>query len=72
MSATNLVTNLDNRSSGNGIQPCNDALGNFATYESCFVTTDVQLSMTGMQYVLGIDHKESYFQHAVLLVQDLY
>ena len=37
--ATNLITNLDNRSSGTELLPLVDLLGTEANHESCFKTT---------------------------------
>ena len=46
-SATNLITNLQSRTSGNNMSPFIDSLGNTANFESCFKTTDAELSADG-------------------------
>ena len=38
--ATNLITNLDNRTSGNEFRPLIDNDSNRASYDSCFKTTN--------------------------------
>ena len=45
--ATNLITNLENRTSGNNIKPLIDWESNEASYESCYKTTNVELGPLG-------------------------
>ena len=40
--------------------------------QSCFVTTNEQLSADNHQFILGLDLQSSYFQHAIVLVHDFY
>ena len=70
--ATNLITNLDSRSSGNGLEPLVDLGGNRAAYQPCFKTTHVELGPNGHMHVLGFDLSETVFMHAILLVQDFF
>jgi len=70
--ATNLITNLDSRSSGNNNRPLIDVFGNRATYQPCFKTTNVELGPEGHIQVLGFDLSETVFMHAILLVQDFF
>ena len=53
--ATNLITNLDSRSSGNNLKPLIDLSGNRAAYQPCFKTTHVELGPDGHIQVLGFD-----------------
>ena len=66
--ATNLITNLDSRSSGNNLKPLIDLSGNRAAYQPCFKTTHVELGPKGHMHVLGFDLSETVFMHAILLV----
>ena len=70
--ATNLITNLDSRSSGNNLKPLIDLSGNRAAYQPCFKTTHVELGPEGHIQILGFDLSETVFMHAILLVQDLF
>ena len=40
-SATNLITNLQSRTSGNNLKPIIDSSVGVASYESCYKTSDV-------------------------------
>ena len=40
-SATNLITNLQSRTSGNDLKPIINSSGGVASYESCYKTSDV-------------------------------
>ena len=53
--ATNLITNLESRTSGNNKFPFIDSLGNKANFKSCFKTTDAELSADGDKMVITID-----------------
>ena len=70
--ATNLITNFTSRTAGNNDNPLIDWAGNKATWNSCFKTGAAQLSVEGNKLVINVDLKKSYFQHAVLVVQDLF
>lgn len=64
--ASNLVTNLDSRSGWTNMGISASGTGTLASYNSCFITS--RSSLTNDLFVLGIDHQDSYFQHAILLV----
>ena len=68
--AENLVTNLDVRSSRNDENPIIDEFGNRATFESCFVTSDVELAPLGHQFVLGFDLGKPMMQNCITIAQD--
>ena len=69
--ASNLISNLDNRSSGNDLFPKNSPTTS-ASHHSCYKTTDAELSLTGNILEITFDLGASYFQHVVVIVQDLY
>ena len=49
-----------------------DETGVPVTYESCYITTENELAANNHQLVLGIDLGQSYFMHAILIVQDMW
>lgn len=71
-SSSNLVTNLSTRSSRQDYRPLVDNVGNRASFETCFVTTETQLAPEGDMLVLGFDLRKSMMVHAVLVMQDHY
>ena len=66
----NLITNLNVRSPGNSVKPYYDG-SNAVTYESCFKTSQTELAGNNHLLVLGVDLGRSFFQHVILIVQDL-
>ena len=66
--ATNLITHLDNRSSGTRLRPYIDWSKNSATYDSCYKTTNAQLGPEGDTMVVSINLGKPVFVHAVLVV----
>ena len=66
--ATNLITNLSSRTSGNNYPPLLDSSGNTASYESCFKTTSNQLSGFGDKMVITVDLSQEVFVHSILAV----
>ena len=69
--AVNLIQNLSIRSGTYSWKPY-DETGVQVTYDSCFITTQDQLAANNHQLVLGIDLGQSYFMHAILIVQDMW
>jgi len=66
--ATNLITNLSRRTSGNNLEPLIDYVPNDATFESCFKTTQVEMAATSHKFVFTLDLSDKYFVHAILVV----
>ena len=52
------------------MNPLIDSDATVASYNSCFSTTNVQLADENHLYVLSIDLKDSFFMHAILIVQE--
>lgn len=69
-SAQNLVENLRTRTQRNIFNPLIDMAGNRASFESCFLTTDLEMASYNHQYVLGFDLQKPMMIHAVLVAQD--
>ena len=67
-----MITNYGSRTSGNNYTPIIDWSGNAASFESCFKTSNTQLSVDGDRLVITIDLTQEMFVHAILLVQDVY
>lgn len=70
--ATNLITHLDSRTSGNNLKPQLDQIGTRATYNSCYKTTEVQLGPLGNKMIITINLGKPFLVHAMLVIQDLY
>ena len=70
--ATNLITNLVSRTSGNNLKPMINSLGNRATYESCYKTSYVQLEPLDNKLEITINFGAPYFMHCILMVQDVF
>lgn len=66
--ATNLITHLDSRTSGNGLSPLIDQASNRAPYDSCYRTTEVQLGPLGHKMIITIDLGKPHLVHALLVV----
>ena len=66
-SATNLITNLGNRSNGNS-RPINAVDMGIADYKSCFRFTETEISSGGHLFIFGVDLGDIYFQHAILII----
>ena len=63
----NLITNLDSRSSSNAIKP--RIKNGWATHDSCF---RIDYSMVeNNKIAFTIDLKDTFFIHAILLVEDI-
>ena len=69
-SAQNLVENLRTRSPRNDFSPIIDSVGNRATFESCFVTTDSEVGPEGDMFELGFDLGKPVLVNAILVAQD--
>ena len=75
---TNLISNLRSRSSGNDLSPLKAPampsvmIGETASYRSCYKTTDAQLAALDHKLKIEFDLGDSFFQHCVVLIQDLY
>ena len=66
--ATNLITNLSSRTARWSLKPLINAAGASATFDSCFRVA--KSSITGPEYVFGLDHRFEKMQNSVLLVID--
>ena len=74
---TNLILNLQSRSSGNNLYPLIADSGGVgvsksASYRSCYKTTNNELSLLANKLKIDFDLGESLFQHCIVLIQDLY
>ena len=69
--ARNLITNLDNRTSGNKSAKPYIGKNVLALYDSCYHTSNVELSSLGDIMEITIDLGQIVFQHAILIVQYL-
>ena len=65
--ATNLLTNLGNRSAGNNLQPIIDLNATLAGYNSCFKVSQAPSNLM----VLGVDLGEPLFVHGILIAEDV-
>ena len=66
----NLITNFESRVTVDDdiTRPLIDALGNRATYESCFKASNVELGPEGDRMVVEIDLGRVAFVHAIVLM----
>ena len=69
--ASNLLSNLSTRTSGNDLEAVIGLNKSLASFESCFKTTDVELASADHKLVLTFDLTQTLFVHAILLVEDL-
>ena len=69
--AENLIENLSFRTSGDGYKPLID-IDNRASFESCYKTTQDELSAHGNMMIITLDLQNPMFVHAVLIIQDLF
>ena len=70
-SATNLIMNLGTRMANSYWDPMIDIDQNTdSSIKSCFITKQIDWSDPNT-FVLGVDLRDSYFVHAILLVTDL-
>ena len=68
LAATNLITNLDNRSP-NESEPIEGVDSSLASYKSCFKVTESEIgSSLNHKFIFGVDLGDTYFQHAILVV----
>ena len=65
-----MVENIRIRSPRNDLSPIIDSLGNRATFESCFVTTDAEVGPEGDQFELALDLGKPMMVNAILVAQD--
>ena len=70
--ATNLITELGRRTSGNNFRPVVSDTGTRGSFESCYKTSNNELSAEGNKMVITIDLGKEMFVHTIVLVQDLY
>ena len=66
-SATNLITNLNNRSSNDWV-PIFAIDKGLGSYRSCYIVSESEISSAGHIFKLGIDLGDIYFQHAILII----
>ena len=66
--ATNLKKNLSSRSARWDLKPLINAVGDSATFDSCFKVA--KSNIPGQEYVFGLDHGYEKMQNSVLLVID--
>ena len=66
--ATNLITNLNSRSSGNGFYPIINSAGDRSTDSSCYRTSEMTLSAHGDILEITINLSKPFMIHCFLLV----
>ena len=73
-SAENLITNLGQRSCGNGQKAIIDNQGTQADYESCFKTpriTTMRAEELNNYFILGVDLGSQHTLSSILIVEDM-
>ena len=70
--AINLVQNLESRSINSTVNARIDAssTGATASYYSCYTADEIAINQDGNFFKLVIDLGDSYFQHALLILDD--
>ena len=61
---------MGNRAS-NGLEPINAVDKGTASYKSCFHVTENEISSLGHLFKFGLDLGDTYFQHAILIIQSV-
>ena len=69
---TNLINYLDKRPCGNNRFPIIDAYGNKESYQTCYKTSNAELSTLNDTLVISFNLGSTYFLHAILIVADVY